>query len=218
MDKIGSAGGKISAIISKYKSIEKYYSNPNYCLYCGKLIDIHDGMKVHDIKKKRFCDNSCAAFYNNKLRPPRHSTKTTSGNCKSCGAIILFKNRTNNNGYYTKRKYCDACAKINRIKNRGDNLFTNITKGELFNNRKQQWQSARSSIQKDARIKYLNSNKQLICFICGYNKHVDIAHIKSVSKFPNETLISTINDPSNLLALCPNHHWEYDHKLINIKI
>ena len=37
-----------------------------------------------------------------------------------------------------------------------------------------------------------------------------MAHIKAVSDFNDDTLISEINDIDNLIALCPNHHWEYD--------
>lgn len=44
------------------------------------------------------------------------------------------------------------------------------------------------------------------CKICGYNKHIEVAHIKAVSEFSDSTLISEINDINNLIGLCPNHH------------
>lgn len=44
----------------------------------------------------------------------------------------------------------------------------------------------------------------------GYDKHIEIAHIKAVSDFSDDSLISEINDKNNLVALCPNHHWEFD--------
>ena len=50
------------------------------------------------------------------------------------------------------------------------------------------------------------------CQKCGYDKHVEVAHIKAISIFDENTLISVINHPSNLLVLCPNCHWEFDHK------
>lgn len=43
-----------------------------------------------------------------------------------------------------------------------------------------------------------------------------MAHIKAVSEFSDDTLISEINDINNLVGLCPNHHWEYDHGLLNL--
>jgi len=50
------------------------------------------------------------------------------------------------------------------------------------------------------------------CQSCGYDKHVEICHIKPIHKFSEDTLISVVNDPSNILVLCRNCHWEHDHK------
>lgn len=54
------------------------------------------------------------------------------------------------------------------------------------------------------------------CINCEYDKCFEICHIKSVSSFPPETLLTTINDKSNLIPLCPNCHWEFDHGIIQI--
>jgi len=89
-----------------------------------------------------------------------------------------------------------------------------VSKSELFSNRKN-WQSARTAIRKLADAEFKRSNKPQECAICGYNKHIEIAHIKAVSEFPNDALISEINDISNLVALCPNHHWEFDNGLLS---
>jgi hypothetical protein len=48
------------------------------------------------------------------------------------------------------------------------------------------------------------------CEKCGYDKHVEACHIKPISSFPDDTPIDLINSPDNLLALCPNCHWEFD--------
>lgn len=50
------------------------------------------------------------------------------------------------------------------------------------------------------------------CVKCGYDKHIEVAHVKSITEFDLDTPISIINHPTNLLALCPNCHWEHDHK------
>ena len=63
-------------------------------------------------------------------------------------------------------------------------------------------------------------HKELIkkpCFICGYDKHVELCHIKPISEFPPETLVSEVNDISNVVQLCRNCHWEFD-KMKIIKI
>lgn len=108
------------------------------------------------------------------------------------------KNGIESNIFYNKKK-----------------LVLNKTKGELFGDRKN-WQSARSSIQKNARKVYFEYNKMPSCVICGYNKHVEVAHIKPVSNFGDNASIEEINSITNLIGLCPNHHWEYDNDILDI--
>lgn len=57
----------------------------------------------------------------------------------------------------------------------------------------------------------------LKCSNCGYDKHVEVCHIKSISSFNNESKISEINDISNLILLCPNCHWELDNGILKLK-
>lgn len=95
------------------------------------------------------------------------------------------------------------------------NFILERTKGELFEIRKN-WQSARSSIQKEARRMYFEHTQIPKCAICGYDKHVEVAHIKPVSDFNDDTKISEINSLDNLIGLCPNHHWEYDNGILKL--
>ena len=50
------------------------------------------------------------------------------------------------------------------------------------------------------------------CTTCGYNKHVEVAHRKSISSFGEDALLFEVNSKKNLLLLCPNCHWEFDHQ------
>ena len=52
------------------------------------------------------------------------------------------------------------------------------------------------------------------CQNCGYDKHFEICHIKAIKDFPKDTLLSVVNDPSNLIPLCPNCHWEFDRGIL----
>lgn len=54
------------------------------------------------------------------------------------------------------------------------------------------------------------------CQLCGYCKHVEIAHRKAISDFPESAKLSEINHQSNLMALCRNCHWEIDHGLVEV--
>ena len=88
------------------------------------------------------------------------------------------------------------------------------SKKELFD-RRPNWWAAATTIRKAARAKYTNSDKPKKCAICGYDKYYEVCHIKPVSEFDDDTLIEEINNIDNLIALCPNHHWEYDNGLIS---
>lgn len=72
---------------------EKYYTNPNYCKNCGKIIPYKSRYNI-------FCNRSCSSSYNNKLRSGMsYETKEKIRNsliskkvknikkCKYCGAI-----------------------------------------------------------------------------------------------------------------------------------
>lgn len=117
-----------------------------------------------------------------------------------------------------KSKIVERCTKLGIVLNTQlieDISLENKTKGELFKNRKN-WQSARSAIQKNARKIFFDNTKKYECAICGYTNHVEVAHIKAVSEFDDGDTIEIINSIDNLIALCPNHHWEYDNGILKI--
>lgn len=228
-EKQGSAGGKARVLIQKQEAkerIDEYNKNPNLCLFCGNPILAPYDKKLRETKIKKFCSHSCSAKYNNKGH-----IHNFSGNFSS-----IIDNITDNeiiNAFYSSKNITDFSHKLgykNGIKKENKQVFNrlnqlnlnindlredkldikNVTKGELFDKRSN-WQNARSTIQREARKNYQNSNKPKQCIICEYNKHYEVAHIKAVSEFDDNILISEINNIDNLIALCPNHHWEYQH-------
>ncbi|MGB3945746.1 MAG: HNH endonuclease [Candidatus Saccharimonadales bacterium] len=52
------------------------------------------------------------------------------------------------------------------------------------------------------------------CDVCGYDKHVEVAHIVDVASFPDSATIREINSRENVRGLCPNHHWELDNGVL----
>lgn len=162
-------------------------SKVRFCRTCGKKI-----FKRYNV----FCDSSCSATHNNKLRRGKKLRVTYS--CRVCGAEVS-----------SKGLLCVSCSKISR------NALSEATKGELFS-RARNWQSARSMIAKHARISFKESRKPKCCVICGYSLFYEVSHIRPVSEFADATRISEINSVSNLVALCPNHHWEFDAGLLSL--
>ena len=230
-DKRGSAGGKARAILQKQEAkqrIDDYNKNPNLCLFCNKPILASYNQKLYHTKIKKFCSLSCSTKFNNldKIRNP-------SGNGFNHSSIIdnfsddeILEAFNNSNsisefskklGYKSKLHYTNSVVNkrlekfglsLNNL--RKENIdVSSETKGGLLN-RCSMWQTARSIIAKNDRKIYSQSNKPKKCICCGYDKHYEVAHIKAVSDFDDNALISQINDLNNLIALCPNHHWEYD--------
>jgi hypothetical protein len=39
---------------------------------------------------------------------------------------------------------------------------------------------------------------------------------RSVVSFPGDTALSVVNSLDNLVGLCPNCHWEFDHGLLQL--
>lgn len=54
------------------------------------------------------------------------------------------------------------------------------------------------------------------CQKCYYLFHVELCHIKPIASYPIDTKLSVINDPNNILVLCRNCHWEFDHELLTL--
>lgn len=191
------AGGKATAIILRKRAIENYYKCPNICKTCNKIIEVKGNQKIGAVKRKVFCDKSCAAIFNNRHFPKRHKV------CSSCSKP--FKKPT------SKKNLCRPCS--DKAKVYVDTVGSR-TKKEMFVHRKN-WQSARTAIRVHA-YKLFTKNNKLICKVCGYDKHVEVCHKQSVSSFHGDTLIKDINVLTNLVALCPNHHWEYDNGLLQL--
>lgn len=98
-----------------------------------------------------------------------------------------------------KSNTCSKCHSLENIK------FEKL--GDVLHYSKYGKQSVFQPIRSRAR-NVIKDRK--CCEKCGYDKHVEACHIKPISSFTKNTLIDIINSPDNLLALCPNCHWEFD--------
>lgn len=132
-----------------------------------------------------YCPSSCAATRNNKLKPKR---KLGMYCCKTCATPV-------GSGY----TYCKECFK-GKVKD--------LTLEEAIYS-KHHKSSAFALVRTRARS--VVGERERVCKRCGYTKHVEVCHIKPISSFPLNTLLSTVNHPDNLILLCPNCHWEFDH-------
>lgn len=198
-------------IIKSKTSIEE--NNIRLCKNCGKIISSNK-------KDIIFCSKSCSAIYNNSKRTKLEHISDNEftiiiNNSKGWKEILKNLGYSENTKSNIRKKIQDRCNSLGIILNNKDNL-QDKTKKQLFEERAN-WQSARSAIVKLASKIYHESGKDYKCAVCGYDKHVEIAHIKAVSDFPETSTVAEINDINNLIGLCPNHHWEYDNGLLDLK-
>lgn len=68
-----SKGGQVTAIISRNKAIQDYYKHPKRCKFCKNIIEVGEE-QVTQIKRKNFCNRSCAASFINKTREKKDNT------------------------------------------------------------------------------------------------------------------------------------------------
>jgi len=112
--------------------------------------------------------------------------------CEDCGNIISYQSIT-----------CRPCLMKRRTE-----IALNRTIGEVkLENKSLRWTDHVRSFAR----KLHQFDK---CEICGYDKHVQVAHIKSVSSFPDSSTIREVNSRDNVRGLCPNHHWEFDNGML----
>ena len=138
----------------------------------------------------RFCSKSCSTKYNNRAFPKRVRQER---HCKHCGVVIP-----------PRRTVCDAC----------NPSLVDWNQRTLKSLREAVTYQAHAKVRDIARYNYEKADLPRVCANCGYSKHVEICHIQPINSFPDETPVAVINALSNLVALCPNCHWELDHGLL----
>lgn len=171
---------------------------PVLCAHCGNLTT-----------NPKYCSRSCSASVNGSLYPKKKAYRKQRI-CKRCSQT--FTRSVNHCSYYL----CPICLKAYKE--------SSISKDM----RLAYFYSARCMVGKhpswkNSEIRRLNRkwNASLLlfpCANCGYDKHVELAHIKAITSFPKTAKIGDVNDLSNVIQLCRNCHWELDHGLLNLVI
>jgi|APGre2960657373_1045057.scaffolds.fasta_scaffold21147_2 5-methylcytosine-specific restriction endonuclease McrA len=114
------------------------------------------------------------------------------------------------------RKYCPDCRKTYKEDNGRRNLekLKDITKADCVY-KHGEMSNKYAYIRWHAKNKFKNVFTE--CKICGYDKHVELCHIKSIKSFPDDALLEDMNSEKNIVPLCPNCHWEFDHGILKLK-
>ena len=151
------------------------------CENCGKSTN-----------NPKFCSRSCSASYNNRKSSKRVSTKT----CRIC----------NDKPMSTRSVFCEKHYEEWKISKRSITI-DDYQKNCSAKGKHPSWKNVK--IRSLART-WLSHLKEMPCAKCGYNLHVELAHIKAISEFSGDTQLSVVNSEKNVIQLCPNCHWEFD--------
>lgn len=155
-----------------------------------------------ETKNPKFCCKSCAASLNNKLFPKRKITKK----CSRCDNIIRNYRSLLCESCYKDHLSCQKEALLN-------NTLSEYTNRDCI---KKLHRSSRHAHIRGLARSWFKDLTLLPCASCGYSKHVELCHIKSVSSFSADSKIRDINSSSNLIQLCPNCHWEFDNNKLSL--
>lgn len=158
----------------------------------------------NETKNPKFCSRSCSASFTNRSKPKRKATEKFCLRCEKSLGFIPYT--------VSGSGICDDC-KITKPRNVDWDLETKASLRGMGNSN---YGGRFPYIRVLSRKNYINSGKDMKCKICEYDLHVDVCHIKDVQDFPDDALIREINHIDNLVALCKNHHWEFDNGYLSL--
>lgn len=198
------------------------------CSYCGNPFKKKDNLfKIATGRgqSNHYCSKDCVTLSQRKqvqkictncnkefIMKRSETTKSKSGNnfcSKSCAAQYNNKNRART---IDTRKECPICG--------GPKHTQSITCLICSTN---EWlartisEVSSTSIRSIARSVYGKLGNRH-CENCGYDSHIDVAHIKAIAIFDNAATMAEVNEIHNLVGLCRNCHWEFDHDMLSIKL
>ena len=145
-----------------------------------------------------FCSRSCNRTYQNKTNNPNPKIDRTC-TCENCN--ITF-NKTKDQVSNTCSMFCYMELGMKQ------RLMKDVIKRNDANKY--------DTVRKNARLysKYFYPAK---CMVCDYDKHYEVCHVKDLKDFTREETIYEVNNKTNLIHLCPNCHWEFDHNQLDLQ-
>jgi hypothetical protein len=158
--------------------------------------------------------------------------------CKENKSYNEYHARTEKGGYKVPKSYCKECSKAqSRVgTGTGKNGTSRCECGNIRSSKSTQCldcslksrlvdytlseaiyqEGTKGSAYSLIRYRARNILRTSSCEKCGYSLHIEVCHIKPINAFSREARLSEINHPENLIILCRNCHWEFDHGLLTL--
>jgi 5-methylcytosine-specific restriction endonuclease McrA len=162
------------------------------CLNCKEEFEAKD-------YRQKFCSQSCAATYNNSKRVDQIKKI-----CPQCENEFFVP------PYNRAKKFCGRecyllSEDIKFQKALETKTLANVKKLTSFQTG--QW----AYVHDNAKRVLSKTDWKWECKNCGYDKHVEVCHVRSIKEFDLTATLAEVNSLDNLMLLCPNCHWEFDH-------
>lgn len=198
-------------------------TNNNFCSQsCAAIFNNAKYPKKHKIEKIKvktitiFNDLECP-FCKVIFTPKYSYQKYCSSKCANCASTARFHERQK--FLSRKCKMCNIFISHHAITGYCKSCFDalRMVKAEQKTLKELKLERAGSNTYTRIRDNLANKFRRYVpnsyhkCFLCGEDEVYELCHIKPVSSFSDDTILKEINSFSNLVVLCPTHHWKYDH-------
>jgi hypothetical protein len=163
-----------------------YLATPNRCLHCNAAILPRENEKPAVARKKKFCNRSCSFQHTIIIGKILPKSRRVYMPCKSCGQRPSRPSR----------RLCQECFDAHQVR------LSGRTKAEC----------SHREIRNHAAT--VVKGRPRVCVHCGYSRHAEACHLRPVADFLATATVAEINAIDNIVMLCPNCHWEFDHGLL----
>lgn len=152
------------------------------CDCCGKLTT-----------NPRFCSKTCSAQVTNREVPKRKLTRL----CTKCDKTIKS----------TRHTLCAEHFEEWKLRFQQESTVGEYRNKLSLKDKHPSWLNSHIRNFTRSWLKHLSKEP---CAKCGYDLHVELAHIRAVSDFNDDAKLSEVNSIKNVIQLCRNCHWEFD--------
>ena len=150
----------------------------------------------------KYCSRSCAAQVNNRETPKRKTKKV----CSKCSNFVKNYKTTLCEFHLTEYKQ-------SRVDHWKEKTLSEYWEKDSLKSLHPSSRNAHIGLLARSHFKHL---RKLPCRHCGYDKHVELCHIKPISSFGPDSRLKDVNCIENIVQLCPNCHWEFDRGLLSL--
>ncbi len=178
------------------------------CVQCGRDTKKKQSEITKHESGRLFCSHKCSGIFNGAENANVRGRKVRI--CVECNKEF-FKRKKD----LSTDSRCSSC--VFNLKEKTSSNFKEMTIGEFRASRKDE---TKWRIKSDISMLNRAWNKHLLaydCQVCGYNKVIELAHIKSIASFGQDVPLKIIHSDTNIAVLCPNHHKELDRGFLDLK-